>query len=157
MQLTITNGTLTQVQETLTAASGYVLPSSVTVTGASSSYDSTSGSLTLSNITKNISITASGEEGQPTPPEPTPVSTNTLTFNNGTVTVNGNSITSSYGLINGDEITVSITGSDPFIFAYDENNNEFSNNQYINNDTLVVISNDIQLSVFSSMGGGGDN
>ena len=67
MQISITNGTLTQVQETLSPSSGYVLPSSVTVTGATSSYNDSTGVLTLTSPTSTMSITASGEPDTPTP------------------------------------------------------------------------------------------
>ena len=43
---------------TLTPASGYLLPSSVTVTGATSSYNSTTGVVTLTSISGAITITA---------------------------------------------------------------------------------------------------
>lgn len=60
MQINITNGTLTQVQETLSPSTGYVLPSSITVSGASYTYDSSTGVISLSNPTGNVTITASG-------------------------------------------------------------------------------------------------
>ena len=62
MQITITNGTLTQVQETLSAANGYVLPDSITVTGATSNYDSSTGVITLASLTSTMSIVAEGEQ-----------------------------------------------------------------------------------------------
>ena len=43
---------------TLSAGSGYVLPDSITVVGASYSYDSTSGVVSLNTPTGNVSITA---------------------------------------------------------------------------------------------------
>ena len=61
MQITVTNGTLTQIQETLSAASGYVLPSTVVVTGATSDYNGSSGSITLTALTNAMSITATGK------------------------------------------------------------------------------------------------
>lgn len=63
MQITITNGTLTQISETLTPASGYALPSSVTVTGATSSYSDSTGVLTLTSPTSSMSVTAVAEQG----------------------------------------------------------------------------------------------
>ena len=36
MQIPITNGTLTQIQETLTAKSDYTLPTTINVSGATS-------------------------------------------------------------------------------------------------------------------------
>ena len=53
---TIREGSTASV--TITPAAGYQLPSSVTVTGADSVYDSTTGVITLSNPTGNVSITA---------------------------------------------------------------------------------------------------
>lgn len=61
MQITITNGTLTQVQETLAAATGYNLPSDIAVTGATKSYNSTTGIVTLTSPTSTMSVTASGD------------------------------------------------------------------------------------------------
>lgn len=61
MQINITNGTLTQIQETLTASSGYTLPTTISVSGATSNYNSTTGAITLTNLTSTMSITASGE------------------------------------------------------------------------------------------------
>ena len=43
---------------TLTANSGYDLPNSITVTGASYTYDSTTGVISLSNATANVTISA---------------------------------------------------------------------------------------------------
>ena len=60
MQVNISNGTLTQLQETLSPSSGYNLPQSVTVTGASQSYNSSTGELILTNISRSVSTTASG-------------------------------------------------------------------------------------------------
>ena len=59
MQINIANGTLTQIQETLSPASGYALPSSITVTGATSSYNSTTGAITLTSPTSTMSLSAS--------------------------------------------------------------------------------------------------
>lgn len=69
MQITVTNGTLAQVQETLSAASGYLLPSSIVVSGATSSYSSSTGDITLTSPTSTMSITATAEEPQPEPGE----------------------------------------------------------------------------------------
>lgn len=64
---TITNGTSTgdsSIDEkgtasvTITPNSGYVLPESVTVDGATSEYNSTTGVISLSNPTKNVTIAA---------------------------------------------------------------------------------------------------
>lgn len=64
---TITNGTASgdsTISEngtatiTLTANSGYELPSTITVSGASYTYDSTTGVVTLTNPTANVTITA---------------------------------------------------------------------------------------------------
>lgn len=63
----VTNGTYsgdTQIQEGKTASvtispnNGYKLPVSVTVTGATSNYNSTTGLITLSNATSDVSISA---------------------------------------------------------------------------------------------------
>lgn len=43
---------------TITASSGYSLPSSVTVSGATSSYNATTGVITLSSPTGNVSVSA---------------------------------------------------------------------------------------------------
>ena len=59
MQINITNGTLTQVGETLSPASGYSLPLAITVTGATSSYDSATGEITLTSPTSAMGISAS--------------------------------------------------------------------------------------------------
>lgn len=61
MQISITNGTLTQISETLQASSGYTLPTTISVSGATSNYNSTTGAITLTNLTQTMSITASGE------------------------------------------------------------------------------------------------
>ena len=45
---------------TLSADTGYTLPSSITVTGCTSSYNSTTGVVSLSNATGAVTITASG-------------------------------------------------------------------------------------------------
>lgn len=58
MTITITNGTLTSINETLTADSGYDLPSSITVSGATSSYNN--GTISLTSLTSSMSITAVG-------------------------------------------------------------------------------------------------
>ena len=63
MQILISNGTLTQVQETFSASSPYILPTTVTVTGATSSYNDQNGSLTLTAPSQDISVTASGALG----------------------------------------------------------------------------------------------
>ena len=64
---TITNGTATGAQTiakngtasvTLAANTGYNLPASITVVGASYTYDNTTGVITLSNPTANVTITA---------------------------------------------------------------------------------------------------
>lgn len=65
---TVTNGTYTgatSIDEngvatvTISASAGYELPDTVTVTGASESYISSTGVITLSNPTGNVTITAS--------------------------------------------------------------------------------------------------
>ena len=62
MQISITNGTLTQVEETLVASQGYNLPTSINVSGATSNYNSSTGAITLTSPTSTMSITASGVE-----------------------------------------------------------------------------------------------
>ena len=59
MQINITNGALAQIQETLSPASGYSLPSSISVTGATPSYDQTTGEITLTSPTSAIGVSAS--------------------------------------------------------------------------------------------------
>ena len=63
MQITISNGTLTQISETLSPSQGYALPSSVTVTGATSSYSDSTGVLTLTSPTSSMSVTAVAVQG----------------------------------------------------------------------------------------------
>lgn len=69
---TVTNGTATgdaQIQAggtatvTIAASSGYSLPSTVTVSGATSSYDSSTGVITLSNPTGAVTISATCASG----------------------------------------------------------------------------------------------
>lgn len=60
MQITITNGTLTNIQETLSPSQGYSLPPSVTVNGATSSYSDSTGLLQLTSPTSSMSVSASG-------------------------------------------------------------------------------------------------
>ena len=48
---------------TLTADAGFDLPSSISVSGASYTYDSTTGEIVLSNPTGNITITANADSG----------------------------------------------------------------------------------------------
>ena len=62
MQISITNGTLTQVEETLVATQGYTLPTTIQVSGATSNYNSTTGNITLTSPTSTMSITAVGVE-----------------------------------------------------------------------------------------------
>ena len=45
----------------LAADTGYVLPSAITVTGATSAYDDTTGKVSLSSPTGDVLITAAGE------------------------------------------------------------------------------------------------
>lgn len=61
ISLSITNGTITEFSHELTPDTGYTLPSSVTVTGASSSYSG--GIVTLTNLTSNVSETAEASQG----------------------------------------------------------------------------------------------
>lgn len=65
MSISILHGTLTQVQSTLSPASGYTLPSTVTVVGATSSYSSLTGEITLTSLTSAASITAAGVAAGP--------------------------------------------------------------------------------------------
>ena len=60
MQISITNGTLTSISETLQPQANYDLPTTISVSGATSSYNSTTGEVSLSSITSSVSITASG-------------------------------------------------------------------------------------------------
>jgi len=58
MQITITNGTVPTITEVLVPNKGYMRPASVTVTGATSSYTRSSGTLVLSNPQASVSVTA---------------------------------------------------------------------------------------------------
>lgn len=61
MQITITNGTITKISETLTATSGYVLPGTITVSPVEAlhSYDRDTGVVELTNLTAgNTTVTA---------------------------------------------------------------------------------------------------
>ena len=60
---TITEGSTANV--VVTADSGYVLPSTITVSGATSQYNNVTGSITLSNPTGNVTITVVCEEYTP--------------------------------------------------------------------------------------------
>ena len=60
MQINITNGTLTNIQETLTPDTNYTLPTTINVSGATSNYNSTSGLVVLTNPTSTITLEASG-------------------------------------------------------------------------------------------------
>ncbi len=48
----------------VSSPSGYSLPETITVTGATSAWDRYNGRLTLSNPTENVTVTASGVEGE---------------------------------------------------------------------------------------------
>ena len=62
MQITITNGTITQVQETLSPAAGYCVPTTITVVGATYTYNDYStnnvGVISMSELTSTVTITA---------------------------------------------------------------------------------------------------
>lgn len=60
MQISITNGTLTSISETLSPSTGYALPTTIQVSGATSNYNSTTGNITLTSPTSTMSITAVG-------------------------------------------------------------------------------------------------
>lgn len=62
MQISITNGTLTSISETLSPSTGYALPTTIQVSGATSNYNSTTGDITLTSPTSTMSITAVGVE-----------------------------------------------------------------------------------------------
>lgn len=62
MQISITKGSMTSISETLSPSSGYLLPDDVTISGATKSYSSSTGVVTLTNPTSTMSITASGAE-----------------------------------------------------------------------------------------------
>ena len=49
-------------ETTLTAAQGYKLPATVTVTGATGTFDPATGKLTISNITGDVTVTAEAVE-----------------------------------------------------------------------------------------------
>jgi len=58
MQITITNGTLTQIKETLTPASGMKLPVDINVAGSQYDYNDITGIISLSDPTGNVTVTA---------------------------------------------------------------------------------------------------
>ena len=64
MTITITNGTLTQISSTLTASTGYRVPTDITVSGATKAYDDytniSQGAITLTSPTSTVSVTATG-------------------------------------------------------------------------------------------------
>ena len=64
MTITITNGTLTQISSTLTASTGYRVPTDITVSGATKAYDDytniAQGAITLTSPTSTVSVTAAG-------------------------------------------------------------------------------------------------
>ena len=129
MQITLTNGTLTQVQETLSPASGYELPDSITVTGATSLYNNSTGAISLSSITENMLITA---EGEVIPIIVIKSSFNSFKLNNNVLTFNGTDFT-----LNG-TATVTDTNNSSFkgISAVDNGDNTITLN--VNGNSIIV-------------------
>lgn len=56
MQINITNGTVSAVTQTLTPTSGHSLPSEIVLNGATASYDSSTGVLTLTNLGETVYV-----------------------------------------------------------------------------------------------------
>ena len=115
---TVTNGTSSgdstiagngTASVTISPSSGYDLPSSVTVSGASYTYDSTTGVVSLSSPSGNVTISGTCEQ-QPSAGSFTIQFTNDC--NNGTITYNGNDISTDYStsqqisVVSGETLTV---------------------------------------------------
>lgn len=84
---------------TLTANSEYKLPTTITVTGASYNYDSSTGVVTLTNLTGNVTITAECIE----------ISAYTITTN-----VKNGSSTGDVKIVNGSTATISLAADENY-------------------------------------------
>lgn len=105
----ITSGASATDTITLTPASGYRLPSTVSVTGATSSYDSTTGVITLSSITGAVAVTVTAVVDTHTLTNSIANMTvsGTTTFNDGGSGTTNVSCGSAYGL----PLTISVNGT----------------------------------------------
>lgn len=144
---TVTNGTYsgdTNITDTatitITADSGCNLPDTVTVTGASYTWNKETGTLTLSNPTGNVTVVAVCVK-----------TTYTLQFTGGSSsmsgTLNGEEITryTEYTLKNGDVITLTAAGSETHYLAdqYYKGNVIIAGTKYSKNSTIIIKNKDI--------------
>lgn len=125
---------------TITADSGYTLPDTVTVTGATSTWNKETGTLTLSNPTGNVTVEAVCVK-----------TTYTLKFTGGNSsmsgTLNGEEITryTEYTLKNGDVITLKAAGSEDHYLVdhYYKGNVIIDDTKYSSNSTITIKNKDI--------------
>ena len=105
----ITSGVSATDTITLTPASGYRLPSTISVTGATSSYNSTTGVITLSSITGAVTITVTAVVDSHTLTNSIANMTvsGTTTFNDGGSGTTNISCGSAYGL----PLTINVNGT----------------------------------------------
>lgn len=144
---TVTNGTYsgdTTITDTatvtITANTGYTLPDSVTVTGASQTWNKETGTLTLSNPTGNVTVEAVCIK-----------TTYTLKFTGGNSsmsgTLNGETIEryTEYTLKNGDVITLKAAGAEDHYLVdhYYKGNVIIDDVTYSNNSTITIKNKDI--------------
>ena len=144
---TVTNGTYsgdTTITDTatvtITANTGYTLPDSVTVTGASQTWNKETGMLTLTNPTGNVTVEAVCVK-----------TTYTLKFTGGNSsmsgTLNGETIEryTEYTLKNGDVITLKAAGSEDHYLVdhYYKGNVIIDDVTYSNNSTITIKNKDI--------------
>lgn len=125
---------------TITADSGYTLPDTVTVTGASQTWNKETGTLTLSNPTEAVTVEAVCVK-----------TTYTLQFTGGNSpmsgTLNGEAITryTEYTLKNGDVITLTAAGSEDHYLVdhYWKGNVVIAGTKYSSNSTITIKNADI--------------
>lgn len=125
---------------TITANTGYTLPDSVTVTGASQTWNKETGMLTLTNPTGNVTVEAVCVK-----------TTYTLKFTGGNSsmsgTLNGEEITryTEYTLKNGDVITLKAAGSEDHYLVdhYYKGNVIIDDTKYSSNSTITIKNKDI--------------
>ena len=144
---TVTNGTYsgdTTITDTaiitIAADSGYKLPDTVTVTGASQTWNKETGTLTLTNPTGAVTVSVVCVK-----------TTYTLKFTGGNSpmsgTLNGEKITRSteYTLKNGDVITITAAGSEDHYLVdhYYKGNVIMNGTKYSNNSTITIKNKDI--------------
>ena len=103
MQITINNGTVTQIQETLTPVSGYTLPEHIAVKGGSYTYNVNTGLLTLTNLGDTTYVDVSIPS----------FNTLTLTDNTNYITldINGVSVNVKAQRFDGIDVQISFTNS----------------------------------------------